>query len=460
MQDVDALVERLERSLPDELRSHGIPGAAIGICDAEDILWSAGFGTTSRGQSQPVTTRTRFSVQSTSKLYTATSMLLAVRDSLLDLDEPITTYLPEFTVRSSFEMHPASKITLRHLLSHTAGFTHEAPEGSNYSIGTGSFESHCQSIYETWLRFPVGHHHEYSNLGIDLAGYILQLCSGMPFETYVQRSLFEPLGLQRSTFDGKAIVADLDRAIGHWGPFDEACKALPVKVPMVAAGGLYTSVDDALRYVQNHLRRGEHLLTTELLSEQYKISFPAPGQSLGYGLGLYLDEWDRGIRVWHHGGSGFGFQSQLLWLPDHGFGAVVLTNSFDHSLQSQLAQRIAEHLAGNGTDGANPMPPEQQPSGGRASAGHPGAPEADAVDADFGDLTGEYIGRLDDLQVLMSEGLPARPRDRDRNRRTDQLQDSDTEESPPGAIPLPGRRAWRGAVPAEPSRWAGPLQER
>jgi CubicO group peptidase (beta-lactamase class C family) len=402
MHKVDALAEYLKESLPDELRTNGIPGAAIGICDSHDILWSAGFGSTARGPSAPVTTWTRFSVQSTSKLFTATSVLIGVRDSLLDLDEPITTYLPEFTVRSCFETHPASKITLRHLLSHTAGFTHEAPEGSNYSIGAGSFESHCQSISDTWLRFPVGHHFEYSNLGIDLAGYILQRCSGLLFETYVQQRLIEPLGLRRSTFDHQAFLADPDRAIGHWRPFDEACEALPVTVPMVAAGGLYTSVDDALRYVQHHLRRGDHLLTANLLSEQYKISFPAPGQSLGYGLGLYLDEWDPGIRVWHHGGSGFGFQAQLLWLPDHGFGVVVLTNSFDHSLQDQLAHQIVEHLTRAGTSG--PLPDGKLPSRGRVSPEHARSLEADAIDADFGDLIGEYIGRLDDLEVLMTDG--------------------------------------------------------
>ena len=72
-------------------------------------------------------------------------------------------------------------MTLRHLLSHTAGFTHEAPVGNNLVVGRASFAAHCRSISDTWLRFPVGHHYEYSNLGIDLAAFVIERVSGLPF---------------------------------------------------------------------------------------------------------------------------------------------------------------------------------------------------------------------------------------------------------------------------------------
>ncbi|MEQ4205932.1 serine hydrolase domain-containing protein [Actinopolymorpha sp. B9G3] len=381
MADVTAIVEELRQEIPDLLVEHQIPGLAIGICDASKRLWSAGFGTTRAGGDQPVSTSTMFSVQSTSKMYTATAVMVAVQDGLVDLDEPITTYLPEFTVRSRFETAPERRMTLRHLLSHTAGFTHEAPVGSNFLAGKASFPAHCRSISDTWLRFPVGHHYEYSNLGIDLAGYILQRRSGLAFHEFVRRNLLVPLGLLRTTFDHRVIARETDRAIGH----SARVRRLPLRVPMVPAAGLYASVDDALRYVRFHLRTGEQLLDPDLLGEMYRIPFPAPGQRSGYGLGVDFGTWDPGVLAYNHGGSGFGFQCILAWVPSAGLGIVVLTNSLDQRLPLTLGERVIRSLVDVPAAAPEPVPP------------------AVAVTPDdLARFAGEYVGR--ETMTLVHDG--------------------------------------------------------
>ncbi|WP_328999526.1 beta-lactamase family protein [Kribbella sp. NBC_00709] len=333
--DIDALQRRFDE--------HHVPGAAIGICDPTSVVWSAGFGTTRAGGGDPVTADTMFGVQSCSKMYTATAVLLAVHQGLVELDVPITRYLPEFRVNSSFEDHPERLITLRHLLSHTAGFTHEAPVGSNYLVGRESFEEHCESISETWLRFPVGHRYEYANLGIDLAGYILQRISGTPFHEFVRRELLAPLGLTQTTFDARAIKRDPGRATGH-----EAGKArLPVRVPMVAAGGLYTTVNEACRYIQLHLTAGASLIDPNLLNEMYAVP-TEPQRAHGYGLGLALAR-AGAVPVRGHGGGGFGFLSDIYWAPQAELGVVVLTNSTNHHLQWQLASEILQDIVPTGS---------------------------------------------------------------------------------------------------------------
>ena len=150
-----------------------------------------------------------------SKVFTATAVMQAVQSGRLDLDVPITTYLPGFTVHSAFEAHPEQRITLRMLLSHTAGFTHEAPLGNNYEPEPGDFDAHVRSISDTWLRFPVGTGYAYSNLGIDLAGYILEQVSDKPFPVVMRDSLLAPLGMDHSTFDRAQVHATADRAVGH-----------------------------------------------------------------------------------------------------------------------------------------------------------------------------------------------------------------------------------------------------
>ena len=352
------------------MEEHQVPGIAVGICDADSMLWSAGFGRTRAGGGEPVSADTMFGVQSCSKMYTAAAVLLAVQEKLVDLDVPIVEYLPEIRLNSSFEPRPERLITLRHLLNHTAGFTHEAPVGSNYLVGRESFDAHCRSIYDTWLRFPVGHHFQYSNLGIDLAGYILQRRSGLPFDRFVRRTLFEPLGLTRTTFNAAEIQREKDRAIGHSTDYPR----IPVRVPMVAAGGLYTSVNDACRFMQFQLGDPVHL------AEMYRV----PGRERGYGLGLAVTR-AHGIPVRGHGGGGFGFLSDIYWAPDAGIGVVVLTNSTAHPFQWELAAEIFREVVPH-------RPPRKV------------APPPEVSAGSLAGLAGNYSGTGDDQVTFVVEG--------------------------------------------------------
>jgi len=124
------------------------------VFDNRNVIWQESLGNSTYGSQ--INDQTLFSIQSISKNFTALAVMFAVQDGLLDLDTPISKYLPEFTVNSCFEGKPEQKITLRHLLTHTAGFTHEAPLGNNYDYSPCSFDEHLKTIKDTWLKFPVG----------------------------------------------------------------------------------------------------------------------------------------------------------------------------------------------------------------------------------------------------------------------------------------------------------------
>jgi CubicO group peptidase (beta-lactamase class C family) len=378
--EIAAIAARLGGEIPRMLVEHDIPALAIGIVDASGNGWNAAFGTTTRGGGQPVATTTMFSLQSCSKMYTATAVMSAVQAQLVELDRPVVDYLPEFTLNSIFESAPERQMTLRHLLSHTAGFTHEAPVGNNLVVGRASFAAHCRSISDTWLRFPVGHHYEYSNLGIDLAAFVIERVSGLPFHAFLRSHLLEPLGLDRTTFDQPRIARDRDRAIGH----SSDAKRLPVRIPMVAAGGAYASIEDVCRFIQFHLRRGESLLSPVLLDEMYTVPFKPPWQRAGYGLGIVDAEWYRG-----HSGGGFGFLSDMYWAPEAGVGVAVLTNSDNHPLQQVLSERILRELGGAAEAPAKPLP---------ARAEIPLSKRA--VDQ----LLGQYVGRASTFSVAIEDG--------------------------------------------------------
>jgi CubicO group peptidase (beta-lactamase class C family) len=340
------VVERYRALIPELMAEQGIPGVAVAVVDGDEVLWAEGFGRLEREGSARVTTDTAFSVQSMSKLFTATAVMIAVQDGLLELDEPISTYLPEFTVNSAFDEHPERMITLRMLLGHTAGFTHEAPIGNNFELDPGEFDAHVASISDTWLRFPVGTGYAYSNLGIDLAGYILQRVHDRPFPDVMRATLLGPLGMDHSTFDRGEIRATVDRAVGHLSPVPE----VPLYEPMTAAGGLYTSADDLARFLRFQLNEGtidgRTVLDSALMAEMRTVPEPHEGALAGYALGVVRHRWvaGRNADLFDHGGGGFGFLSDLWWLPQIQLGIAVLTNSQDHALQGDLALSILRDL--------------------------------------------------------------------------------------------------------------------
>lgn len=322
-----------------------IPGLAIALIEENKIVWTEGFGFTDFGKKRRVTPETIFSIQSASKTITATAEMIAVKDGLVDLDKPLSAYIPDFTVNSRFDEKPQDEITIRHLLSHRAGFTLEAPVGNNCYPESPSFEAHVKSISDTWLRYPVGQRYAYSNLGIDLAGYILQIKSGEPFPNYVKEKLLDPIGMKSSSFDMDIIRKNPNRAIGH-------CMAMPIdnvplEVPMIPSGGFYSNARDMAKFVQFHLNRGKvngkSILRPELLDEMYTIPWPVTNQYQGYALGV-VKVWNSTNRVFYyiHGGGGFGFLFNMVWFPDYGAGFVILTNSDNNTTQSDLTGRITD----------------------------------------------------------------------------------------------------------------------
>jgi CubicO group peptidase (beta-lactamase class C family) len=301
-----------------------IPGVGVCLIRDGEPVWVEGLGVTDRQSNRPVSVDTIFSIQSTSKNITAVATLLAVQHGLLDLDAPIGEYLPDFSVQSRFDAAPQAKITLRLLLSHRAGFTHEAPVGNNYAPESPDFASHVRSISATWLRYPVGERYRYSNLGFDLAGYIVQVRTRMLFADWVRTVVFEPLGMVDSTVSTEVYVHRKNRAVGHLKGYT----SVPLKTPLIASGGVYTSARDMAAYARFQLNRGtvgdRVILRADLWEEMH--AFALGGD---YSLGVIRQELrygDTPVRLLGHQGGGFGFGCVFDYCPEAGLAWVALFN--------------------------------------------------------------------------------------------------------------------------------------
>jgi CubicO group peptidase (beta-lactamase class C family) len=277
------------------------------------------------------------------------AVLVAVQEGLVALDTPIKEYLPEFTIHSRFDPHPEQVITLRHLLAHRAGFTHEAPLGNNlddpdYDLDASDyFEKHIETISATWLRFPVGYQYAYTNLDFDLAGYILQVCSGIPFARYVKERVLDRIGMTSSSYDMELIERSVNRAIGH-APNG---KIEPLRCPEMPAAGLYSNVPDMAKYIQFHLGSGAvgdvQILCQDLMRQFRTIQFARPNQQTGYCFGIFRQLIGSTFSFSHSGG-GNGFQSQVIVYPELGFGVLLLTNKDGHGLTEAPSQKIVDDL--------------------------------------------------------------------------------------------------------------------
>ena len=322
--ELQSLISRERDSILAAMASDDVPGAAVCLLYHGKSAWVEGLGITDTQSRRRVGPGTIFSIQSTSKNFTATAIMLAVQSGILDLDKPITDYLGSFTVQSRFEAMPQRKMTLRLLLSHRAGFTHEAPVGNNFDPAFPDFETHIRSIADTWMRYPVGERYRYSNLGLDLAGYILQWVSGKPFAACLKSLIFDPLRMVDSTVATEVYARRSDRAIGH----EMGYTAVPLKTPLIPSGGVYTSARDMANYLAFHLNRGQFegkkVLEESLWREMHSFSLGGD-----YGLGVIRTELrygDTPIRMLNHKGGGFGFGCVCNYCPEAELGWMAMFN--------------------------------------------------------------------------------------------------------------------------------------
>jgi CubicO group peptidase (beta-lactamase class C family) len=295
-----------------------VPGLAFAIFNGKETIFSECLGRSIYGFK--INDETIFSIQSISKNITALAVMTAVQDSLLNLDTPITGYLPAFTVNSCFEDSAAQKITLRMILSHRAGFTHEAPVGNSYDLTPCDIQDHLNSISDTWLKFPAGTNYSYSNLGFDLASEIISRKTGISFSDYLALKIFQPLSMTHSTADDKVVVLNKNRTEGNI----VAVKNAHYSIFLAGSGAVYTSLTDLIKYDQLLMRYGEAsgktLIDRKYLYEMFRINIQ------NYGLGTYLDKSDSIIYVNHNGG-GLGYSATLLWFPEYNLGSVLLCNN-------------------------------------------------------------------------------------------------------------------------------------
>ncbi|MGI8744801.1 MAG: serine hydrolase [Bryobacteraceae bacterium] len=325
------IVLRLDELIHHEMEDKGLQTLSIAIVDHDRVVWSRDYG------AGPDTV---YRVGSVSKLFTDIGIMQLVERGEIDLDAPVTRYLPEFHPKNPF----GKPITLRQLMSHRAGLVREPPVGHYFDDSGPSLKQTVASLNETALVYAPGSHTKYSNAGIAVVGDVLETTQHTPFSQYLKTHVLQPLGMQHSAFTPQPeLIRNLAKSF-MWTYDGRVFEAPKFELGMAPAGCMYSTTGDLARFVMDLFTGGRGVIRRETLEKMWTPQFEAAGQKTGYGLGFRIAE-VKGRRVIGHGGAIYGFATELEALPEDQIGvAAITTKDSANAVVNHIARQAVEWL--------------------------------------------------------------------------------------------------------------------
>lgn len=323
-----------------------IPGAVVTVVKDGRVLMNKGYGFANVNDKTPVSPEsTLFRIASVSKIVNATAVMQLVEQGKLDLNGEVSKLLEQYNAPLRVAEHYPQKIRLLDLINHTAGFDERAIGMSRLSIADvpslGAYLAARMPPQVLEPRSTIS----YSNHGVALAGYLVELASGEPYGVYVRDHIYVPLGMTHSSMEWNETVAphiaqgyQVSRGQVKAVPFDHIC------IP--PAGGMLSSGADMARFMIAHLQKGQLDLVRvlrestihEMHREQHKQD---PRLNAGLAVGFFTSARD-GHRYLEHGGDLNGFASRILLLPDDGVGIFTSCNVDDDALHGAIIRQFMD----------------------------------------------------------------------------------------------------------------------
>jgi len=347
-------VKQLTDFVEAAMKELSIPGVGLALIDNNQVVFAGGLGVRELGKPDKVDADTTFMIASNTKPLTTLLMARLVDEGKFDWDTPVTKIHPSFKLGDA---GTTQQVLVKHLLCACTGLPRQDYDWL-FEFKGATPASVMRTLGGMQPTTKFGELYQYSNLMAAAAGYIAGGALfpgkelGAAYDEAMRMRIFEPLGMKSATFD----IARAERG-NHARPhgFDVDGKVAVARMdlnysigPARPAGAAWTSARDLLRYVQMELARGKLPDGRQLVSEKNllarRVKQVAIGETASYGMGLFADtKWN--VTVLRHGGSMIGYKSDMVMLPEHGVGAVVLTNADTGSiLAGNFRRRLLEVL--------------------------------------------------------------------------------------------------------------------
>ena len=325
MSNGNSMFEQLGQYIEDAMQRYHVPGAAVGI-QYEGREYTAGFGVTNVNHPLPVDGDTLFQIGSTTKTFTATTMMRLADQGHVELDAPVRKYLPAFRLQDE---DAAGRVTVRQLFTHTGGWLGDFFEDTG--SGDDALARYVAQMAEIPQLAPLGTVWSYNNAALAVAGRVIETVTGKTYEAALAALVLKPLGLGM-TFIWPTDVMTHGFAVGHIVHDEKPVVAEPWPLARSAhaVGGLTSTAKDQLRYARFHMgdgraEDGTRVLKPESVAHMQARIIDAPlGEEMG--LSWYSRRTDGG-HILRHGGGTNGQLSAFWFVPERRFAFTLLTNA-------------------------------------------------------------------------------------------------------------------------------------
>jgi CubicO group peptidase (beta-lactamase class C family) len=330
------LVARLDSLAGSGVQENRAVGIVAAVVRGNDTLLHKAYGKADVEWDVPMPVDAMFEIGSVTKQFTAVALLQLRDEGKLSLDDEITRWLPDFDTRGN-------RLTLRRLLDHTSGIV-GLTEMSEFGILATNDRFPRDSAYALIRRypfqFPTGEAQIYNNSAFFLLGLVIEKASGMSYEDYVEKRIFEPLGMTRSMYcnGGENIPR---RAHGYVVQPDRAVRRARSNMHTwpFSAGSLCSTAGDLVTWLR--ALHGGRVLSPASYAELIAPSALSDGTPLQYSMGLQVGTDVRGLEYIGHGGAIAGFIAEAGWYPDAQMAVVVLMNSIGNLDPGAVAGELA-----------------------------------------------------------------------------------------------------------------------
>lgn len=330
--DYSQVIATLDREIPQMMADDATVGLTLALVDGQNVIATRGYGYADREAGTPVTPDTLFHIGSVSKTFTAIAVMQLVEQGKVNLDAPLSRYVPEFSMLPRFKNN---KITVRTVMDHHSGipgdmFNGLITEGKPYP----QFRSRMiEALSKTYPERRVNTQMAYNNSGVVLLQNLVESVTGQDFENYTHEHMFTPMGMPDSSFNDT--LAPDSAVTRNYKMFpDGKVRVKPREyVNGWAAGSILSSADDMANYLRMLNARGAGLYgqviqasTLErMLTQQTHLPLDILYVKLGLAWILYPNNWS-GFMYGHDGGTVYNF-TKLYVLPGTGLAAFASANT-------------------------------------------------------------------------------------------------------------------------------------